>query len=129
LAWLWDYCSYERLNAVNQLHKNPRELIKPLAPNHNVLSTIKALPWPFRTRQFIYENTWTKQDDDTYVYAWRPPTHDRFESNRLVEIGNNKHATLVQAESRGYAILKNLGNQVSERTSGNGYSHPHPLLN
>ncbi|GMI58083.1 hypothetical protein ScalyP_jg10730 [Parmales sp. scaly parma] len=26
LAWLWDYCSNERLKAVKKLHKNPREI-------------------------------------------------------------------------------------------------------
>ena len=31
LAWFWDYCSNERLDAVNKLHKNPREVIKHIA--------------------------------------------------------------------------------------------------
>ena len=116
LAWFWDYCSNERLDAVNKLHKNPREVIKHIAINHSVFSTIKALPWPLRARQLIYENTWTKQDDDTYIYAWRPPTNSRFDDNRLVDIGNHKANKLVQGESRGFVILKNVGNQKCDLT-------------
>jgi len=116
LAWIWDYCSNERLNAVKKLHKNPREVIKHIASNQNVLSTIKTLPWPLNARQFIYENTWTKQVDDTYIYAWRPPTTDEFDDNRLVDIGNHKAKELVQGESRGFVILKNVGDQKCDLT-------------
>ena len=116
LAWFWDYCSNERLDAVNKLHKNPREVIKHIAPNHNVLSTIKALPWPLTARQFIYENTWTKQDDETYIYSWRPPTTHKFDDNRLVDIGKHKAKALVQGESRGFVILKNVGDQKCDLT-------------
>ena len=111
MAWLWDYCSNERLDAVKKLHKNPREIIKHIAPNQNVLSSIKALPWPLRARQFVYTNTWTKQDDDTYVFAWKPPN---FDDNRLLEIGKHKVKALVQGEARGFVILKNVGNQKCE---------------
>jgi len=113
---MWDYCSNERLEAVKKLRNNPREVIKHISPTHNVLSSIKALPWPLRSRQFIYENTWTKQDDDTYVYAWRPPTTHKFDDNHLVDIGNHKANRLVQGESRGFVILKNVGNQKCELT-------------
>ena len=95
LAWFWDYCSNERLDAVKKLHKNPREVIKHISLIHNVFSTIKALPWPLNARQFIYENTWTKQVDDTYIYAWRPPTNSRFDE----DIGKHKANKLVQGES------------------------------
>ncbi len=115
LAWIWDYCSNERLDAVNKLHKNPREVIKHIAPNHNVLSTIKALPWPLTARQFIYENTWTKQDDDTYVCAFRVTT-SRFDDNRLVDIGDHKAKALVQGDWQGFVKLKNVGNQKCELT-------------
>ena len=128
LAWIWDYCSNERLDAVNKLHKNPREVIKHVASNHNVFSTIKALPWPLNARQFIYENIWTKEsnlrngpraafktDDDKYVYAWRPPTTDKFD-NRLVDIGKHKAKALVQGESLGFVILKNVGNYKCDLT-------------
>jgi len=114
LAWIWDYCSNERLDTVKKLRKNPREVIKHKAPNHNVLSTIKALPWPLRARQFIYENTWTKQDDDAYVFAWRPQTTDKYDDNRLVDIGNNKANKLIQAKSKGFCTLTNVGNQKCE---------------
>jgi len=116
LAWFWDYCSNERLDAVKKLHKNPREVIKHISLNHNVFSTIKALPWPLNARQFIYENTWTKQDDDTYVYAFRPPTTNEFDDNRLVDVGNHKAKALVQGESRGFVILKNVGDQKCDVT-------------
>ena len=116
LAWIWDYCSNERLDTVKKLRKNPREVIKHKAPNHNVLSTIKALPWPLRARQFIYENTWTKQDDDAYVYAFRPPTTDKFDDNRLVDVVNHKAKKLVRAESKGFCTLTNVGNRKCELT-------------
>ena len=97
LAWIWDYCSNERLNATKKLHKNPREVIKHSAPNQNVFSSIKSLPWPLRSRQFVSENTWTKQDDNMYVYAWRPPITLEFDDNHLVDIGNHKVNKLVRA--------------------------------
>ena len=115
LAWIWDYCSNERLNAVNKLHKNPREVIKHIAPNQNVFSSIRTMPWPLNARQFVNENTWTKQDDDTYVYAFRPPTTHKFD-NRLVDIGKHKAKALVQGESRGFVILKNVGDQKCDLT-------------
>jgi len=114
LAWFWDNCSFERLDAVKKLHMNPREVIKQIAPNHNVLSTIKEMPWPLNARQFVSENTWTKHDDDAYVFAWRPPTTDAFNDNRLVDVCSHSAKLLVQGEVRGFVILKNVGNQVSE---------------
>jgi len=116
LAWMWDYCSNERLDAVKKLHKNPREVIKNFSPNHNMISSIKALPWPLSDRQFISENTWTKQDDGTYVYAFRPPTTHEFDDNRLVDIGKHKNNKLVRAESKGFCTLTNVGNQKCELT-------------
>ena len=116
LAWFWDYCSNERLDSVNKLHKSPREVIKRIASNHNVISTIKALPWPLTARQFVNENTWTKQDDDTFVYAWRPHTTDEFDNNCLIDIGNHKANKLVRAESKGFCTLTNVGNQKCELT-------------
>jgi len=116
LAWIWDYCSNERLNATKKLQKNPREVIKHIAPNQNVISSIKSLPWPLRARQFVSENTWTKQDDDTYVYAWRPPITHKFDDNRLVDIGNHKVNNLVRAESKGFCTFTNVGIQKCELT-------------
>ena len=116
LAWMWDYCSNERLDAVKKLHKNPREIIINFSPNHNMISSIKALPWPLSDRQFVSENTWTKQDDDTYVYAFRPPTTDKFDDNRLVDVGNHKANKLVRGESKGFCTLTNVGNQKCELT-------------
>jgi len=63
LAWFWDYCSNERLSSVKNFRKNPRELVKSYGENHNIVSTIKGLPWPLTTRQFFYENTWLKRSD------------------------------------------------------------------
>ena len=116
LAWISDYCSNERLNAVKNLQKNPREIIKNIAPNQQIGSSIKAMPWPLRARQFVSEFTWTKQDDDTYVYAFRPPTTDKFDDNRLVDVGNHKANKLVRGESKGFCTLTNVGNQKCELT-------------
>ena len=116
LAWFWDYCSNERLDAVKKLHKNPREVIKQIATNHNVLSSIKAMPWPLRAMQFVTEIKWTKQDDDSYVFAWRSPTTDEFDDNRLVDVGNQKANKLVRAETKGFCALTNVGNQKCELT-------------
>ena len=116
LAWFWDYCSNERLDAVKKLHKNPREIIINFSPNHNMISSIKALPWPLSDRQFVSENTWTKQDDDTYFFAWRSPTTSRFDDNRLVDVGKHKANKLVRAESKGFCTLTNVGNQKCELT-------------
>ena len=116
LAWISDYCSNERLNAVKNLQKNPREIIKNIAPNQQIGSSIKAMPWPLRARQFVSEFTWTKQDDDTYVYAFRPPTTDKFDDNRLVDVVNHKAKKLVRAESKGFCTLTNVGNRKCELT-------------
>ena len=116
LAWFWDYCSNERLDAVKKLHKNPREIIINFSPNHNMISSIKALPWPLSDRQFVSENTWTKQDDDTYVYAFRPPSTHEFDDNRLDDVGKHKANKLVRAESKGFCALTNVGNQKCELT-------------
>jgi len=79
-------------------------------------SSIKALPWPMRARQFVSEFTWTKQDDDTYVYAFRPPTTDKFDDNRLVDVVNHKAKKLVRGESKGFCTLTNVGNRKCELT-------------
>ena len=105
LAYFWDYCSNERIKATKNLEKNPRELVKTIAPNHLVLSTIKHLPWPLNNLQFLYENTWLKKADGSYVYSWRPPATTEFDDNRLIDIGKNKQSQLTRAESRGFAII------------------------
>ena len=57
--------------------------------------------------QFVTEIKW-KQDDDSYVFAWRSPTTDEFDDNRLVDVSSHKLNKLVQGESRGFVILKML---------------------
>ena len=93
--------------------KNPREIIQQLSPNHNVLSTIKFLPWPIHSRQFIYESTWTKLDDYTYIYAWRPPASSR-QYDRLVNIGRYHNSRLIKGEARGFVVLRDIGHQKCE---------------
>ena len=104
------------MNATNNLQKNPREIIKTIANNHSVISTIKDLPRPLRTRQFIYENAWVKQPDGSYVLASRPPATDEFEDNRLIDIGKNKQRRMVRGESRGFVVIRNLDEQKSKLT-------------
>ena len=60
LAWLWDYCGHERLNASQDLDKKSREKIESVAPNQAIFSTIEQMPWPMNARRFVFENIWTK---------------------------------------------------------------------
>jgi len=112
LAYLWDYCSNERMSATKNLQKNPREIVKSIAQNHKVISSIKGLPWPLRPRQFIGVNVLMKQPDGSYISAWRPPMMDEFSDNRLTDIGSNKQRQLVRGETRGYSIIKKIPGKV-----------------
>ena len=74
LSYLWEYCNYERIAAVENFEKNPREEIKSIGRNHKVLSTVKNLPWPLRPRHFVNEYAWMRDTNDggSFVLAWRP---------------------------------------------------------
>jgi len=96
------------MNATTNLKKNPKEVIKSIASNHLVFTVIKDLPWPLSTRRFIIEQTWKKQPDGSYIYAWRPPTTDQFEDSGIVDIGKNKQKQLIRADSKGFAIIQKI---------------------
>ena len=102
--------------ATKSLKKNPREVIKTIANNHVVFSSIKDFPWPLHNRSVIGETTWVKQPDGSYVYAWKPPTNEGFNEYRLIDIGKNKQRQLVRGESRGFAIIQNLDDRSSRLT-------------
>ena len=104
------------MDATKNLQKNPREIVKSIANNHLIISTVKDLPWPLRTRQFIWECSWIKQDDGSYIYAWRPPTTDEYNNNKLIDIGKNKQRRLVRGESRGIVVIRNLDDRSSKLT-------------
>jgi len=104
------------MDATKNLQKNPREIVKSIANNHLIISTMKDLPWPLRTRQFIWECSWIKQDDGSYIYAWRPLTTDEYNDNKLIDIGKNKQRRLVRGESKGFAVIRNLDERSSKLT-------------
>ena len=100
--------SNERINAVKKLRKNPREVVKTIAPNHIVMSSIKDLPWLLKNRQFIYESTWTRNSDGSFIFAYRPPFFN-YLSDGVVNLGGNTSRQLVKADSRGFVIIKPTG--------------------
>ena len=59
---------------------------------------------------------WMKQPDGSYVYAWKPPTNEEFNDNRLIDIGKNKHRQLVRVESRGIVVIRNRDERSSKLT-------------
>ena len=113
LAYFWDYTSSERMNAVKNIQKNPREIIKMIANNHVVVSSIKDLPRLLRNRQFIIENAWVKQPNSSYIFAARSPTTNEFEDNRLIDIGKNKQRRLVRVSREGLLCFKILTNAAA----------------
>ena len=99
--------SNERMKAVKKLRKNPREVIKTIAPNHIVVSSIKDLPWPLKNRHFIYECVWTRKPDGSFVFAFQPPENEEDEIDcGLINLGINRNRQLLKAESRGFVIIK-----------------------
>ena len=100
--------SNERINAVKKLRKNPREVVKTIAPNHIVMSSIKDIPWPLKNRQFIYESTWTRNSDGSFIFAFRPPMLENL-SDGVVNIKRNTSRQLVKAETRAFAVIKPTG--------------------
>ena len=97
-----------------KLSKNPREVIKTIAPNHIVMSSIKELPWPLKNRQFISENTWMKAPDEGFVFAFRPPMSDIYSDRSLVNVGENTRSQLVRAKSSAFAIIKRIGEHSND---------------
>ena len=100
--------SNERMNGVKKPSKNPREVIKTIAPNHKVFSTIKDLPWPLKNRHFIYEGTWTRNSDGSFIFAYRPPFFN-YLSDGVVNLGGNTSRQLVKAETRVFVVIKPTG--------------------
>ena len=92
------------------------------ARRSQIYSSIKELPWPLNSRQFVNEFVWVKQEDSSFACAFRPVVDGRFDDNRLVDTRNKK---LVRGESRGFIHLKNVGERRCEltyiqHTNGNG---------
>ena len=81
-----------------------------LAPNHQIISNIKNLPWPLQARQFFGDYLWTRLEDSSYVLAFSPPSSTSdFDDNKLIDIGKHKQKTLLLGYSKGFVILKNVG--------------------
>ena len=104
VAWFWDYCSNERMASAKNFEKNPRELIKAISDNHAVFNTMKSMPWPLHTRQFVFESTWTKREDGGFVYAWRPPKADTHYDSSQPSMGKSKRK-IVRGASRGFTVI------------------------
>ena len=101
------------MNGVKKLRKNPREVIETIAPNHIVMSSIKELPWPIKNRLFIYESTWTGNSDGSFIFAFRPPMLENL-SDGVVNLGGNTSRQLVKADSRGFVIIKPIGEHSND---------------
>ena len=98
------------MNGVKMLRKNPREVIKTIAPNHKVFSTIKNLPFPLKSRHFIYECVWERTPNGNFVFAFRRPhKKEDFSDIDFIDIGKNASRQLVKADSRGFVIIKPTG--------------------
>ena len=100
LAWFWEYCSNERMKAIQNSDKNPRDQLAVVSPNHITYSTLKAITWPFRNRLFAFETTWVKRVDGSYVYAFKPATTEELDLMHSIQ--------LVNAERRGYIQVTSL---------------------
>ena len=106
VAWFWDYCSNERIATVRNFEKNPRELIKSVSDNHNIFSTVKTMPWPSRTRQFVFENTWMKREDGSFVYAFRPPQTDAYDDITHLDLAKKSRRMVIRGELWGFVTIK-----------------------
>ena len=116
LAWLWDYCSNDRTRAalLSGEEKEPRELIKELAPNHRVYGIVKEFPWPVRKRRFVFETTWLKRPNGSFIFAWRPPVGDFFYENDLVTINDRfLKSKMIWGECGGYCKISKLNSTSS----------------
>jgi len=102
LAFIWDYCSNERIKSTENPGENPRELLGTLSSNQCVVSTVKSMPWPIFARQFTVEFRWMKGDDGSYVWSHRPYYEPDICS--LMNTGNIKKTT--RGESMALAFIK-----------------------
>mmetsp|Transcript_23268 Transcript_23268/g.43719 ORF Transcript_23268/g.43719 Transcript_23268/m.43719 type:complete len:1815 (+) Transcript_23268:166-5610(+) len=70
LAWWFDYCSNERMS-IHRLSKNIAKLIiKKENYDNQTIATIKALPWPFRKREFVVRQLcWKEDEEDAACYV------------------------------------------------------------
>ena len=119
LGWLWDYCSNERTNSVEEFEKNPREIITTMGNglNQNLISSIKQFPWPLHNRHYIVENAWMRMEDGSYVYACRTPMGGEFDDivANLVNFGRNK--SQVRGDLRVFARIRNIREGGSDSCS------------
>ena len=97
------------MSTVKKLRKNPREVVKTIAPNHKVFAKIEDFPFPLENRLFISENAWMKNPDGSFVFAFQPPKSDNFVDNTLVNLGKNTSRQLINAKSWGFGIIKPTG--------------------
>jgi len=109
LAWLWDYCSNERLQAQKNLHANPRDIVKTISPMEQYITAIKTLPWPLSPRQVNSHAAWAELSKDTYVLAWDQPAPGEVHiDNIMMPQYAGRRKKLVSGTTQGYCVLKNV---------------------
>jgi hypothetical protein len=76
LAWIWDYCSYER-NRIHEFQqgsfqKYPRRITAYHSNSHRELLVLKAFAFPVSPRAFANHQVWLRENDGTLILAAMP---------------------------------------------------------
>jgi len=67
-AYLYDYCSLERLR-ISKEEKNPARLIITNDGRQQLVATVKRVQWPLYDREFVTQMFWWKNNSDGSHYV------------------------------------------------------------
>ena len=101
-AWLFDYCSRERMRINKEQSKNsPRIIVRSNEVNTAVVATVKRFPFPLSNRDFVLHVSWHKLDEDNFVIC-----SDSVDNDTAVDFGMvNRN---IRAQSTIFYSLKKI---------------------
>ena len=120
LAWRWDWCRNEKMKIHYEDSRKSvaRLVVKEVSRNENIVSTIKRLPFPFSSREFVIYSFWTRNPDGSLSYYF-----ESLPDNIHVDYGFSN--SYVRSYSIGRMTFTNIGDRQSlftlvQRTDSRG---------
>ena len=100
MAWIWDFCSNERMDETDNEGKVPVEFERNGDPSEQIVCKVKEYAWPVNSRDFILRNVWCTLSGNDIGMAWDAST-----SSVQLDRSPATHGYHIRGSSRGYCIL------------------------
>jgi hypothetical protein len=100
VAWLWDYCSNERMRISNEQRQPARLVISRPCFVEQEIATVKHMPLLFQNREFVFRLIFSRDDKSKILLAQESvPTSENVDYGRKLRVTRGQLKSLFSVKS------------------------------